>query len=197
MLHSRTITLIALGCSLAALLVVTAVAVYFPDFQWWAVGSAVALFPIAAFARWFSWHGRGETPFQFLHAFKDAPAGLLLLDLGGRVKWANRCIEEILDQSLDEITDQAFADLLAGEAWETVQSQRQQLLKGGRIDLEGHMVTAGGRAIWTRAYANLVRSASGKPQFIVVQVLDLSATRNAESLAILSEARLHRTLQPP
>ena len=120
MLHSRTITLIALGCSLAALLVMAAVAVYFPDFQWWAAGSAVALFPIAAFAGWLHWHRRGETPFQFLHAFKDAPAGLLLLDLGGRVKWANRCIEEILDQSLDEITDQAFADLLAGEAWETV-----------------------------------------------------------------------------
>ena len=192
MLHSRTNGYLALGCTLAALAGVAAVLVYIPDFQWWAIGSAVAA--VVVTGGWLYWRRHKEAPLRFLQSFKDAPAGLLLLDLEGRVEWANRCIEEILDQSLDQITGQAFSDLLAGEAWETVQNQQRQLLEDGRIDLEGHLVTAGGRAIWTRAYANLVRSAAGKPQYIVVQVLDLSATRNAESAAILSEARLHRTL---
>ncbi len=85
----------------------------------------------------------------------------------------------------------AFID---GEVWDKVQSDRRVLLEGGRINIEGYVTTANGRTVWTSAHASLLRSDDGRPEYVVVQVLDLSATHDARSEAHLTQARLQRTL---
>ena len=80
-----------------------------------------------------------------------------------------------------ELRGRPLSELLTGAAWETVQKNRQALLDGSTIDLEGHLTTASGRTVWTSAHANLFRNDAGKPEYIMVQVLDHSATHDAQS----------------
>ncbi|MFV2090513.1 MAG: PAS domain S-box protein, partial [Pseudomonadales bacterium] len=132
---------------------------------------------------------------RFVQVFEHAPAGLLLLDLDGHVEWLNTSTEKILGQPLTEVTGQPLATLLTGDAWETLQTERRRLLDGHRVDLEGYYLdTTQGRSIWTRAYANLLRNELNKPEFIVIQLLDLTETLNANSAASSAESRFLETL---
>ncbi len=191
MLHNRFLSGLLLAGPLAAAAAVAWVAVYHPAFTWLALTAVGILSLIVAVV------GRvrnRRAALQFVQAFADAPAGLLILDLNGVIVWANHTIERISERSLEDMRGSPLSELLTGAAWETVQSQRQALLDGGIIDLEGHLTAATGRTVWTSAHANLLRNGSGKPEHIMVQVLDHSATHAAQSEASLSEARLYRTL---
>jgi len=192
MLHNRAYTLLVLICPVVALLGAALLAVYFPKYMLEGLLCLAAVFTSAIyFARPTS---SRRASLKFVSAFQEAPAGLLLLDLDGKVEWLNRTIEEILEQPLEDVVGQPLSSLLTGEAWDTLQNQRRRLLNGERVDLEGHLKTANGRNIWTRAHANLLRSDLDKPEFMVVQILDLSAAHDAESEATLSRSRLFRTL---
>lgn len=192
MLLSRLYALLVLGCPLLALMGAAAIVLYFPEHMMWALpGLAVG---ISLFGWLLRTGRRRSATLRFFASFQDAPAGLLVLDLDGHVVWFNSTIERILEKPPDEIIGQPFSALLTGEAWETLQRQRRDLLEGGQVDLEGHLTTASGSTYWTRAHANLLRNEVARPEHIVVQILDLSASHDAESAAILSEARLQRTL---
>ncbi|MEJ2089343.1 MAG: PAS domain S-box protein, partial [Gammaproteobacteria bacterium] len=192
MLHSRAYSFLVMVCPLVALLGAASFASFFPEQMLWGLlGLAGLLTSALYFLRPDA--GRGPS-LRFVRAFENAPAGLLLLDLEGRVEWANRAIEAILEQPLAELEGKPLSTLLTGEAWATVQNERQRLLNGERVDLEGHLKTANGRSIWTRAHVNLLRNDRQKPEFMIVQILDLSAEHDAESAAVQSASRLFQTM---
>ncbi len=191
MLHNRYLSGLLLGGPLAATAVAAWVVVYHPQFTWLALAAVAAL---SLFGYLIHRIRNRRAAFRFVQTFMDAPAGLLLLDLDGVIIWANRTVEGISERELNDLRGQPMSELLTSAAWEAVQSQRQTLLNGGTIDLEGHLSTANGRTVWTSAHANLLRNEAGKPEYIMVQVLDHSATHEAQSEASLSEARLYRTL---
>lgn len=191
MLHSRYFSILTLGSPLAAALAAIFVVIYYPQHTLPAIATVATLCLLGYLLHRIY---KRRATLRFVQAFEDAPAGLLLLDLNGHIVWANRLVEEIGERSLDELRGSQLGELLTSEAWETVQNQRTELLNGGRIDLKGHLTTAKGRTVWTSAHANLLRNDAGKPEYIVVQVLDHSATHDAQSEANLSEARLYRTL---
>jgi len=191
MVHSRFYSYLLLGSPLAVTLMALCVAIYHPQYSWAVVAAAtsIGLLTYLSLRR-----NTRNTALQFVRTFEDAPAGLLLLDLDGIIVWANRTIEVIGDRGIDDLVGRQLGDLLSGEAWSEVQNQRAALLEGSTVDLENHLTTATGRTVWTSAHANLLRSAAGRPEFIVVQVLDLSDAHEAQNQATLSEARLYRTL---
>lgn len=191
MLHSRYLSTLTIGAPLAAAVAAVCIAIYAPQFTWLAIATVAALSLLSHLVHRIL---KRRYTLRFVQAFEDAPAGLLLLDLDGRIVWVNRLVEEIGGRSLNDLRGRALSDLFSGEAWETLQNQRQDLLNGQRIDLKGHLTTAGGRTVWTSAHANLLRNDAGKAEYIVVQVLDHSATHDAQFRASLSEARLQRTL---
>lgn len=191
MLHNRYLSGFLLGSPIAAALAAAWVYVYHPQFTWMALAAVGALSLVGYL---FHRVKNRRATFQFAQTFADAPAGLLLMDLDGVIVWANRTVEGIGERELDDLRGRPLSELLTGAAWDTVQSQRQALLDGSTIDLEGHLTTATGRTVWTSAHANLLRNSTGKPEYIMVQVLDHSATHEAQSEASLSEARLYRTL---
>ncbi len=191
MQHNRHLSSLIAGSPLVAAAGAAGIAIYYPQHIWWGLGGIAAA--TVLFYALLQISGK-RALLRFVRTFDDAPAGLLLLDLEGRVAWANRSIEAIAERSLEEIRSRPLSELLNGESWDKVQSRRRELLAGGRIDLNGYLTTASGRTVWTSAHATLLRSESGKPTYVVIQVLDLSATRDAESAASLSEARLHSTL---
>ena len=191
MVHSRYIHFFLLGSPLAAALSAAFVSVHYPQYTWAAVAAAAILSVLSFVALR---RNKRNAALQFVRAFEDAPAGLLLLDLNGVIVWANRIIESISERNLDELRDHQLSELLTGSAWESVQSSRQALLEGNTVDLEGHITSANGRTAWTSAHANLLRNEAGRPEYIMVQVLDLSDTHDAQHRASLSEARLFHTL---
>lgn len=191
MLHNRYLPILNAGAPLASAAAVATVIAYRPELVVW-VMVVVALFSIVLYLL-----GRArqrQSLSRFIAAFDNAPAGVLLLDLKGRVQWANRTIEEIGGRPIDALVGRPLSELIAGEAWGRLQDQYRTLLDGGRVDLEGYLTTDDGRSVWASAHASLVKNDTGRPECIVIQVLDLSATRDAQSAANLSEARLHRTL---
>jgi len=191
MLHNRFLSCFLIGSPLAAAVAAAWIVVYQPQFTWLALASFVALSLVGYLVHRLR---NRRAAFQFVQSFADAPAGQLLLDLNGMIVWANRTIEAMGERDLNDLRGRPLSELLTGAAWETVQSQRQALLDGSTVDLEGHMTTASRRTVWTSAHANLLRNDAGKPEYIMVQVLDHSATHDAQSEASLSEARLYRTL---
>ena len=86
---------------------------------------------------------------RFSQAFVDAPAGMLLLDLQGNVRWSNHAMERLFGESEGALQGRQFRELIAGEAWEQLQSDREQLVAGGRVDLEGRLQTSSGQSLWT------------------------------------------------
>ena len=192
MLHSRAYFFLVMVCPLAALLGAASFAIFFPGQMLWGLLGLAAIFTTTLYLLRPDL-SRGPS-LRFVRAFQEAPAGLLLLDLEGRVEWLNRTMEEIIEQPLETLVGQPLSSLLTGEAWDTLQTERRRLLDGERVDLEGHLKTAKGKNIWTRAYANLLRNDLDKPEFMIVQILDLSAEHNATSAASQSELRLFQTL---
>ena len=131
---------------------------------------------------------------RFSQAFVDAPAGMLLLDLQGNVRWSNHAMERLFGESEGALQGRQFRELIAGEAWEQLQSDREQLVAGGRLDLEGRLQTSSGQSLWTRGYATLIRSDQNRPDLIVVQILDQSAAYEASAVATANEHRYLATL---
>jgi PAS domain S-box-containing protein len=191
MLHNRILSCLLVGSPLAAAVTAAWIAVHYPEFNWLGL-AAVAVLSLVGYLVYRT--GNRRATLQFVQTFADAPAGQLLLDLNGVIVWANRTVEGIGERDLDDLRGRPLSDLLTEAAWETVQGQRQALLDGNTIDLEGHLTTATGRMVWTSTHAKLLRSQTGKPEYITVQVLDHSAAHDAQSEATFSEARLHRTL---
>ena len=192
MLHSRTYPHLILGCALVGLVGTAILMRFLPELAWFGVAGISVL--LAAAIHLCRPAEALNGPLQFAQVFEEAPAGLLLLDLEGRVVWSNRSIGDILGQPLEQLIGQPLTSLLAGDARETLNNQHQNLLNGGRVDLEGLLTTATGRSLWAQAHARLLNDAFDHPEHIVVQILDLSATRDAESAASISESRLYRTL---
>ncbi len=191
MLHNRYLSLLIGVSPVAAAILCAAIATYRPDYVPWAL-LGIIVFTLLGYLA--SRRQKRQALCRFMRAFDDAPAGLMLLDLQGHIRWANRSIEVMVGQTLDEIANRHLSELMAGDSWEKLQNERRALLDGGRVDLEGHLTTSTGRTVWTSAHATLHRNDAGKPEYIIIQVLDLSATRDAESQATLSESRLQRTL---
>jgi diguanylate cyclase (GGDEF)-like protein/PAS domain S-box-containing protein len=190
MLHTRAYAGLILACSVIALLAAVSVTHFLPQYIWLGIGAptlALAAIVLAIRPR------QGDRTLEFIDAFEDAPAGLLLLDLDGRVEWANRSIESMLNRPRDGLIDQPLSALL-GDAWDTLQGHRTQLLNGERIDLEGQITTAPDHRVWCKAHAKLLKNHQDRPQHVILQILDLSATRDAQSAVTASEVRLARTL---
>ncbi|MCB1685387.1 MAG: PAS domain S-box protein [Pseudomonadales bacterium] len=152
---------------------------------------AVAVIGLAAFVLL---KRRASFISRFDQVFYDAPAGMMLLDLAGEVTWSNRALQSLFGDPDQPLTGQPFRDLLTGEGWTRLQADRERLLSGGRLDLEGKLRTRAGQTFWTRGYATLLRNDQGRPEHILVQILDQSAAHDASTAAIRTEEQFLATL---
>jgi len=190
MLRNRFYHILVVVCPLITLFSGIALVAFLPDVAWYvAAAIAAAPVPLLYFARP---SPRSVRIQQFATAFAEAPAGMMLLDLEGRVEWANNAAEKTFAQDLQTLEGRQFSELLSGEGWETIQTQRRQLLEGHRLELEGHLQLSNGESTWARCYANLGRNDWNKPAYIVIQILDMSESRSAVSVA---ESKFYQAME--
>ena len=84
---------------------------------------------------------------QLVDAFAQPPAGLLILDLEGRIVVANTSVASIIGQAQDEVCGKFLNDLVRSKIWSTIQSRRADLCKGESLQLEGSLERPDGRSL--------------------------------------------------
>ncbi|HEY4279824.1 MAG TPA: EAL domain-containing protein [Conexibacter sp.] len=161
-----------------------------------AVGLVVLATAIGFAVRWLVGHLRaGQNALayaqeQFRTAFEDAPIGLGLFDVDGRLTQVNRALCEMLGADRDVLIDGSAIAYLPAEDREEALAAFTELLTGERETFQGEerLQRADGREIWCHVRASLVRDADGDPLHFIVQVEDVSDRRRAaEALAEAEE----------
>ena len=178
MLRPSAYQLLVVSCPLAPLIAGLLLLAYQPAFAWpIATGIALLLAPMVYFLRPEPVKPRVQ---QFATAFAQAPWGVMFLDLDGRVEWANDAFERALDRDLANLTGRQFPEVVTGDAWETIQTHRRQLLEGKRIPIAG-CVDLSGDATVLLGSASLLRNDGNLPENIVIQISELSAPQAEKS----------------
>ncbi|HEX4645472.1 MAG TPA: PAS domain S-box protein, partial [Verrucomicrobiae bacterium] len=128
--------------------------------------------------------GDGESRFRTV--FEGVGAGIAIEDAGGRIMETNRALQEMLGYTADELQKLTRADFTHSLNPEEEAAQRRLLLSGepGRYQTETQFVRKDGRVFWGRLTVSIVQDASGRAQFPIAMIEDITERQRAE------EARL-------
>jgi PAS domain S-box-containing protein len=124
----------------------------------------------------------GESEERFRLAIDEAPIGMALVALDGRLMRVNRALCEIVGYRADELTDLTFQaithpdDLHAGLALEG------QLYRGTipRYQKETRYVRKDGQIVDARLSGSIVRGRAGEPLYYIAQVEDITEQKRIE-----------------
>ncbi|MCB2225427.1 MAG: PAS domain S-box protein [Desulfarculaceae bacterium] len=119
---------------------------------------------------------------KFRSAFDNAGVGMALVDMEGYFLSANSALCEMLGYDPEEFRSLRFLEIShpddRAESWDQV----KLILKGGpeSFSLQKRYLHKDGRIIWGRANVSLVRGTDGEPLFAVVQIADITETKEAQ-----------------
>ena len=137
----------------------------------------------------------------FRATFAQAPVGMALLDLDGRIRRTNAAFRRLLDDPAPSPDGRPFVELVAPEHRGAVAELHARLARGeddgtGRPVVEKQLQRADGSRVWVRTSAALLRDAEGRPLSLIDLCEDISAQRlSAEELAGLVERRTGELLE--
>jgi len=119
---------------------------------------------------------------RFVQVFADAPIGMALAGLDGRIRRANAAMEDITGHAgavLEGMALEALADPLASQGHgEALRDMLAGLIAGHRA--ERTFVHADGRPIPVDVSLTLLRAPDGRPRDVLCQVLDVSERKRFE-----------------
>ncbi|HYF26569.1 MAG TPA: EAL domain-containing protein, partial [Baekduia sp.] len=115
-------------------------------------------------------------------AFEDAPIGMLLTDLDGRVQQANDAFAELVGRAPDELPGSDWVTFLhPQEAGDDVVAAADLLT--GRTDVhvrEARLRHRSGDTVWVSLHVTVVRGADDRPLSFLAQVQDVTERRRFE-----------------
>ena len=119
---------------------------------------------------------------RFRGAFENAPIGILLLDMEGRVFQANRFAAELLEYDEQAMRELHVSRLVPTEDRPRCKEMLRRLSAGTEdtIRSEQRMLCASGIEIWTNMHVVLQRSAEGNPSYCIVQIADITETKMSQ-----------------
>jgi diguanylate cyclase (GGDEF)-like protein/PAS domain S-box-containing protein len=120
-----------------------------------------------------------EAQAAFQHAFEDAPNGMALVGLDGRILRANRAIAELFGRSPEDAVGRAIRDFTHPDDRDSSAAHLQRLT-AGEIDqyrMEKRYLRPDGRVVWVELSVSLVRDAQGCPAYAIGQVQDITERR--------------------
>jgi diguanylate cyclase (GGDEF)-like protein/PAS domain S-box-containing protein len=109
-------------------------------------------------------------------AFEDAPIGMALVSLEGRMLRVNRACCAIMGRSAQELLDLTFQEITHPEDVDTDLEHLARLLAGVErsYSTEKRYLTPDGGEVWASLSASLVFDADGNPDYFVSQIQDIS-----------------------
>ena len=117
-----------------------------------------------------------EAQEAFRHAFDDAPIGIGLVDLDGRIQRANRAMGVLLGRTQDELEGILINDLTHPDDRSTSDEHRERLTRS-EIDyyrLEKRYLRPDGSTVWASLSVSLVRDMAGEPMYQIGQLEDIT-----------------------
>jgi PAS domain S-box-containing protein len=138
---------------------------------------------------------------RYRRAFREAGVGMVEATVSGELVDVNTAFCAMLRCSPDDLIGQSFADITHPDdrerdvhgAMELVTRMPAPSEAPAVYRTEKRYLTKDGGTVWAEATARLLRDADGRPQRFVVQSIDISARKRAETLLRWSEHRF-RTL---
>jgi PAS domain S-box-containing protein len=126
---------------------------------------------------------QAEATAQFETAFADAPIGMALVALHGRLLKVNRVLCRQSGYSAEQLLASTFQEMTHPDDLDGDLEQLQWLIAGeiDRYVMEKRYFTAGGTSIWTNLAVSLVRDVLGRPMHFVSELEDISERKRLEA----------------
>jgi len=150
-----------------------------------------ALAPASAMSRVSA--GAGDPRVAWDHLFAHSPIGLVLADLDGRCLAVNPAFCRMIDYSADELLGRPFQDFTHPDDLPANLAGGRDLIEGKRtsFQIDKRYLRKDGQTLWVSLSASVVRSADGAPLFVLSQIQDITAYKQAqrESQTLLERYR--------
>jgi PAS domain S-box-containing protein len=116
---------------------------------------------------------------QFRATFAQAPIGMVLTDLTGRIEQINAAFRELTGFDDDDLRGRELITLTAEEEQENLRAMFDDMLLGKRasILLEKRMKRADGSLVWVKNSGALLRDVEGRPLSFIDLCQDISALK--------------------
>ncbi len=127
----------------------------------------------------------------FRNAFENAPFGMSVTGLDGRIIQANTALCRMLGYSEEELLATTWSELTHPDDV-SPSLQREERLRsepGGSIEAEKRYIHRSGRVVWGRLRISLVRDGAGSPCYFVVHVEDITERKRTEGALRESQER--------
>lgn len=138
-----------------------------------------------------------ESEDLFRDAFEHAPIGMLLVSTDGCFRQVNQALCQMLGYDPDEMRQMCCEDLTLPEDWDELKQTRQALLRGDADHSEGdnRYLHKSGKIVQARVSASAARDASGRVKYIVMQVKNIDAIKQAQQALLDAKLEAERANQ--
>lgn len=138
-----------------------------------------------------------ESERLFANAFSYAPVGMLLISPAGLCRRVNQAACRLLGYEADELLGLNILDLIHPEDLHNIFEYRRRLIAGEieSYQLERRYLTKSKSIVWALASASMVRNAAGAPQYVIVQMEDISERKRLEQELRQHAGQLEETVE--
>jgi PAS domain S-box-containing protein len=137
-----------------------------------------------------------ESEERFRSAFESAPMVMTLSALDGRFVRVNEAFCALFGFTVAEALERSVFDVVPVGERAGTSAELDDLVTGrvGQYDRERQLVCHNGRVVWGRVGATILRDAHGAPQFLLCQVQDITARKEAERKLLDHQTQLQALL---
>jgi PAS domain S-box-containing protein len=122
-----------------------------------------------------------ESDMRFRAIVDQSTAGISIVDLDGRFRFANRRHCEITGYSVEEIRQRTLIDVThPDDRPRNLEVLAEMMSAGTAYTIEKRFIRKDGRIIWVQVSSVAVRDADGVPQYAIGLVLDIDERKQAE-----------------
>jgi PAS domain S-box-containing protein len=132
-----------------------------------------------------------ESEARFRAIFENAPVGISMTDLSGRLLQTNRVLQALLGYTAEELRGRESPEIIHPEDRPENARLGMELLAGNHrhYSMDNRLLRKDGEIIWGQVTVTLLRDARGDPEYFVGTVIDITAQKQSETELRQSEQR--------
>ena len=120
-----------------------------------------------------------ESQARFRNTLENAPIGMVVVSIDGRILEANSAICDFLGYENQELVTLSLSDITdPDDLQRSIEKMRSAL--DGAIDtyrIEKRYVRKGGQIVWAQVTASLIRNTENAPLYLIIQIEDIEERR--------------------